>query len=71
MKIEVINGLVAVKEEDILEYGNIRDMFVTGNGSSLQLCKELENRRDEIEAILSDIADNIYRLEDILSSVRR
>jgi len=71
MEIEVINGLVAVKEEDILEYSNIRDMFVTGNGSSLQLCKELENRWNEIEAILSDIADNIYRLEDILSSVRK
>ena len=71
MKIEVINGLVAVKEEDILEHSNIRDMFVTGNGSSLQLCKELESRWNEIDAILSDIADNIYRLEDILSNVRK
>jgi len=71
MEIEVVNGNVIIEEKSVLFYDNIRDMLDSDNGKCLQLCKELENRGDEIDAILSDIADNIYRLEDILSSVRR
>lgn len=49
-----------------ISYGNIRDMYTTGNGNGLQLSERLEHKRGEIIDICAKIADKIYKLQDIM-----
>jgi hypothetical protein len=56
---------------DGIVYGNIRYMYITGNGEALQLSGGLECKRPEINALCSDIASAVYKLQDALSEHNR
>lgn len=64
MKITVHDGMVTIDSSGIA-YGNIRNMYKTGNGHGLQLSEALELRREEILEICQKIADLSYSLFDL------
>lgn len=65
MKITTQKDMVNIDNHDIY-YGNIRDMYLTGNGNGLQLSEHLEHKRGEIIDICAEIANKIYGLQDII-----
>lgn len=67
MQITTQEKMVNIDNDDIA-YGNIRNMYTSGNGNGLQLSERFEHKRGEIIDICSEIADKIYELQDILSA---
>ena len=67
MRITTQAGMVNIDNEDIA-YGNIRNIYTTGDGVGLQLSERLEHKRGEIIDMCDEIADRIYALQDILLS---
>lgn len=70
MRITTQKGMVNIDNKEIA-YGNIRKMYTAGNGQGLQLSTELEPKRGEIISICAEIADRIYKLQDILARIHR
>ena len=64
MKINYCKGMVNI-ESDHISYGNIRGMYVTGDGHGLQLDGELEPHREKIQQLCQIISSSIYQLESI------
>lgn len=65
MKITTQKGMLNINGPEIA-YGNIRDMYITGNGNGLQLSERLEHKRGEIIDICAEIADKVYKLQDVM-----
>lgn len=65
MKITTQKGMLNIDGSEIA-YGNIRNMYMTGNGNGLQLSERLEHKLGEIIGICSEIADKVYELQDIM-----
>ena len=65
MRITIQSGMVNIDSPDI-SYGNIRNMYTTGNGNGLQITERIEHKRGEITDICAEIADLIYDLQDIV-----
>ncbi|MFA7287402.1 MAG: hypothetical protein WC055_00835 [Melioribacteraceae bacterium] len=67
MKITTQKDMVNIDNFEIC-YGNIRNMYTTGNGNGngLQLSERLEHKRGEIIDICAEIANKIYELQDIM-----
>lgn len=65
MKITIQKDMVNIDSPEI-SYGNIRDMYITGNGNGLQLTERLEHKHREIINICAEIASKIYKLQDII-----
>lgn len=64
------SGMVNIDNQHIA-YGNIRNMYKTGDGNGLQIEAKLEYKRKEILDICGEIADKIYKLQDILKEETR
>lgn len=67
MKITTQKGMLNIDGPEIA-YGNIKNMYTTGNGNGLQLSEHLEHKRGEIIDICSEIADKVYKLQDIVEN---
>jgi len=67
MKISAFDGMVNI-DGDNIAYSNIREMYNSGNGCGIQLSKEIEGKREIILTICDEIADRIYKLQDILDA---
>lgn len=64
MKITITNGMVNIDGRNIA-YGNIRNMYKTGNGHVLQLNSKQEQKRHEILELCQKIADLSYELFEL------
>jgi hypothetical protein len=67
MRVTIHGGMVKIDSEKMM-YANIRNMYVNGNGSGLQLIEDIEHKRGEIVDLCAQIADSLYQLEDIFSA---
>lgn len=67
MRIVLQKGMVNIDGYEIA-YGDIRNMYQTGNGIGLQLSERLEHKRGEIIDICSSIAEKLYELQDIVGA---
>ena len=70
MKITAQRGMVNIDTDEI-SFGNIKDMYKTGDGYGLQLSERLEPKRKLITEICNEIAKKIYELQDILGEKLR
>ena len=66
MKILITNEMVDINSESI-SYSNIRNLYVAGNGYSLQLTEDLESKRFEITNMCNQISEKIYELQKQLT----
>lgn len=64
LKITVTDGMVNIDGSNIA-YGNIRNMYKTGNGHGLQLNEAQELKRAEILKMCEAIADLSYALFEL------
>jgi hypothetical protein len=67
MRITLHKGMVSIDGEDI-DYGNIRNMYESGNGIGLQLSERLEHKRGEVIDLCSSIAEKLYELQDMVEA---
>lgn len=64
MKITVMDGMVNIDGSNIA-YGNIRNMYKTGDGHGLQLNEVQEQKRTEILELCQVVADLSYKLYEL------
>lgn len=67
MRISLQKGMVNIDGEEIA-YGDIRNMYESGNGNGLQLSERLEHKRGEVIDLCSSIAEKLYELQDIVDA---
>lgn len=65
IKISHYKNMANIDSHEIA-YGNIRYMYLTGNGCWLQLEENLEPHREEILKLCGSISDSLYRLQDLI-----
>lgn len=67
MRITIHKGMINIDGDEIA-YGNIEDMYTTGDGVGLQLSERLEHKRGEIIDLCGYITDKLYELQHIIDA---
>jgi len=67
LKILVQKGMVSIDNDEIA-YGNIEEMYQSGDGIGLQLSERLEHKRGEIISLCGEISDKIYELYSVIEN---